>query len=198
LPTSTDEDRLKALGAAAASSGAVAMFHATGITPEATTLDQALQGTAPARTIHVTMADLRRARDHLSSAADGPLIAVSLGTPHFSPAEFRTLAALIRGRVFSPRTDVWINTSREVLERVKSDGSLQTCEAAGARIVTDTCNYVTPILRSVDGTVMTCSAKWAYYAPGNLGVGVAFGSLSDCVESAVKGEVVRDPELWRD
>jgi hypothetical protein len=57
---------------------------------------------------------------------------------------------------------------------------------------------VTPILRSVDGTVMTCSAKWAYYAPGNLGVEVAFGSLSDCVESAVQGEVVRDTELWRD
>lgn len=198
LPAATDEDRLKALGAAAASSGAIAMFHAVGITPEATTLDHALQGRPPSRTVHVTMADLRRARDHLSSAADGPLIAVSLGTPHFSVAEFRALAGLVRGRTFSTRVDVWINTSREVLERASADGSVRICEAAGARIVTDTCNYVTPILRRVDGTVMTCSAKWAYYAPGNLGVGVAFGSLSDCVESAVAGELVRDTELWRD
>src|SRR6185295_18028773 len=33
LPTNTSEDDLKALGAAAASSGAVAMFHAVGLTP---------------------------------------------------------------------------------------------------------------------------------------------------------------------
>jgi predicted aconitase len=144
------------------------------------------------------MADLRRARDQLSSASDRPLIAVSFGTPHFSVAEFAALAALIRGRSFSPPLDVWINTSREVLDRVRSDGSLLACEAAGARVVTDTCNYVTPILRNADGTVMTCSAKWAWYAPANLGVDVAFGSMADCVESAVAGELVRDTELWRD
>ena len=43
---------------------------------------------------------------------------------------------------------------------------------------------------------MTDSAKWAYYAPGNLGVEVVFGSLEDCVESAVAGRVVRDEGLW--
>ena len=52
LPADTDEDRLKALGAAAASSGAVSMFHAVGITPEAPTLDDALGGTAVAREHH--------------------------------------------------------------------------------------------------------------------------------------------------
>jgi predicted aconitase len=44
--------------------------------------------------------------------------------------------------------------------------------------------------------VMTSSAKWAWYAPGNLGVQVAFGSLRECVDSAVKGRVVRDDALW--
>ena len=38
------EDRLKALGAAAASSGAVAMFHVAGVTPEAATAEAALAG----------------------------------------------------------------------------------------------------------------------------------------------------------
>ena len=45
---------------------------------------------------------------------------------------------------------------------------------------------------------MTDSAKWAYYAPGNLGLDVAFGSVEDCVESAVRGEVVRDEGVWAD
>ena len=43
---------------------------------------------------------------------------------------------------------------------------------------------------------MTNAAKWAYYAPGMLGVEVCFGSLAECVESAVRGEVWRDPDLW--
>jgi predicted aconitase len=55
------------------------------------------------------------------------------------------------------------------------------------RLVVDTCAYVTPILRNTTGLVMTSSAKWAWYAPGNLGVQVAFGSLRECVDSAVEG-----------
>jgi predicted aconitase len=47
--------------------------------------------------------------------------------------------------------------------------------------------------RGRDGVVMTDSAKWAYYAPGNLGVDVAFGTLADCVESAVLGDVLCEP-----
>ena len=45
---------------------------------------------------------------------------------------------------------------------------------------------------------MTNSAKWAYYAPGGLGSRVAFGSLAECVRSAVAGRVVRDERLWSD
>ena len=47
LPAPRSEDQLKALGAAAASSGAVGLFHAIGITPEAPTLTDAFRGRAP-------------------------------------------------------------------------------------------------------------------------------------------------------
>jgi predicted aconitase len=43
---------------------------------------------------------------------------------------------------------------------------------------------------------MTNSAKWAYYAPGNIGVKVVFGSMEECVRSAIEGRVWRDEELW--
>ncbi len=43
---------------------------------------------------------------------------------------------------------------------------------------------------------MTNSGKVAYYAPGNLGVEVAFGSLEDCVASAAAGRIVRDESIW--
>ena len=58
LPASVQEDDLKALGAAAASSGAVAMFHAVGLTPEAATLDDAFQCEPPEETIQLTADDL--------------------------------------------------------------------------------------------------------------------------------------------
>jgi predicted aconitase len=62
--------------------------------------------------------------------------------------------------------------------------------------VADTCTYVTPILKADTKVVMTNSAKWAYYAPGNLGVSVVFGSLEECVRSASAGKIVRDEFLW--
>jgi predicted aconitase len=65
------------------------------------------------------------------------------------------------------------------------------------QVVADTCTYLAPILHDVRGAVMTDSAKWAWYAPGNIGVDVVFGSLTECVRSASLGRVWRDERLWR-
>lgn len=189
------EDRLKALGATAASSGGVALFHVVGVTPEAPTLEAVLAEGAP--TVTVRTADLRAARDLLSTATTGRLEAVSLGTPHFSVAEFRALAAeLTGGPAFRPDVDVYVSTSRAVLAQADALGYLDPVRAAGARILTDTCTYVTPVLRDGVQTVMTNSGKWAWYAPANLHVDVVLGSLGECVASARAGKVVRNDGLW--
>jgi predicted aconitase len=174
----------------------VALFHAVGITPEAPTLDDALAGAPPAAEFRVDGDALRAARDDLTTAVDGPLAAVSVGTPHFSIEEFRALAPLLDGRSIAPGVDVFVNTGRDVLALAAAEGLLRALRAAGVEIVTDTCTYITPILRETEGVVMTNSGKWAYYAPSNLGVDVAFGSLEDCVASAVAGRVVRDEAVW--
>jgi predicted aconitase len=194
LPRSVSEDRLKALGAAAASSGSVAMFHAVGVTPEAATLDEALGGATPALTFEITPDAIASARDELTSTTRTELCAVSLGTPHFSVAEFEQLADLLDGFEPAPGLELYISTGRDVLRAAGS--SADACAAAGWQIVTDTCTYVTPIIRRRDGVVMTNSAKWAWYAPANLGVDVAFGSLVECVRSAALGRVWRDESLW--
>jgi predicted aconitase len=190
----TDEDSLKALGAAAASSGAVAMFHAVGISPEAPTLDAATGGRDPVETIEVGAADLRRARDELGPAPDDAVGAVCLGTPHASLAQLERLASLADGAPF--RVPVWVNTSRDVLPPADGRGVTAALRIAGVEIVTDTCTYLAPMIGDVEGPVMTDSAKWAWYAPANLGVDVAFGSLEECVRSAREGRVVRDARLW--
>lgn len=195
LPSGTGEDRLKALGAAAASSGAVAMFHAVGVTPEAPTLEAATGG-AEVPEVPVTMERLRAARDELSTTADAALGAVCVGTPHASLAELERLARLLGGsRV---RVPTFVNTGRDVLARAEREGIARALEETGVQVVTDTCTYLTPIIGEVRGAVMTDSAKWAWYAPSNLGVQVLFGSPEDCVRSALAGRVVRDETLWAD
>ena len=181
------EDRLKALGAAAASSGAVAMFHVAGVTPEAATAEAALAGRTPKRAVVIDVDDLTRARDSLNHG-EGPLGAISVGTPHFSLAELGMLAAMVEG--LSTRVPFYVSTSRDALTRAEESGSIAGIEAFGATIVTDTCTYITPIMDDVRGVVMTNSAKWAFYAPGNLGVDVVFAGLDACVASAVSGDLV--------
>ena len=89
-----------------------------------------------------------------------------------------------------------MSTGRDVLERVAARGWTEDLSRAGVRIVTDTCTYLTPILSPRPGAVMTNSAKWAWYAPNNLGLRAIFGSLEECVESAVRGDVWHDASLW--
>ena len=195
LPAGQHEDRLKALGAAAAASGSVAMFHVVGSTPEAAPLDIALHGGEPEATEVIGLAELIAARDELTTAAalDRPA-AVSLGTPHASGAELARYAALLGGRRIHADVECLVSTGREVLtEHAESVARLR---AAGVEILVDTCSYVVPILRERRGPVMTDSGKWAYYAPGNLGASVVFGSARECIESAVAGRVVRDAGLW--
>ena len=196
LPADTHEDELKALGATAASSGSVALFHAVGVTPEASTLDEALQGGSPEEVVDVTSEMLRSARGSLATATGDRLDAVSVGTPHFSEAEFERLLASIDGRTV--RVPFYVSTGRDVLKRVEGRGWRDALEASGVTLVTDTCTYVTPILERGTEVVMTNSGKWAYYAPGNIGVQVVLGSLEECVRSAVDEEVWRDPGVFAD
>ncbi len=44
---------------------------------------------------------------------------------------------------------------------------------------------------------MTNSGKFAHYATPNTGYDVVFGSLEDCVCSAIAGRVERADAVWR-
>ena len=192
LPPPRDEDQLKALGAAAASTGAVGLFHAVGITPEAPTLSAAFAGRAPEQTIDVTPADADDALRRLSTVPDGtPISAVCLGTPHFSREEWGRLIPLLRQIAPAKGIPIYVNTGRATLRAIEAEGRLRGAEAFGLVPVADTCTYITAILKRLDGAVMTNSGKWAHYAPGNIGAKVAFGDLADCVASAATGRVVR-------
>lgn len=190
------EDQLKAVCAAGATTGRVALFHIVGVTPEAPTLEAALHGRAPKRHVAVTMPMLVEMRRKLSTARGDALDLVVLGSPHFSIDEFRQLAPLVSGRIRHPGVQFLVTTSRIVRDLASRAGLLAPLEAFGGRLTVDTCILATPMLPASVRTLMTNSAKFAYYSPGLLGTSVAFGSLRDCVESAVQGRVVVDESRW--
>jgi len=191
------EDQLKALGAAAASSGAVALFHIVGITPEAPTRVAALQGRQPQAVVDVTMQKLRAARDELSTGQVAAPDMIVLGSPHFSLAEFGALVPLLRGQRRHDAVQFLITASRIVRALATKVGYTDIIEQFGGTITVDTCILTTPMLPGKVKTLMTNSAKYAYYAPGLLDTRILYGDLKDCVRSAISGRIERDDTLWQ-
>jgi predicted aconitase len=174
LTVQPDEDQLKAFGAAAASSGGVALFHM----------------------VEVTLTVLRGARRELTHTDSNKLDMVVLGSPHFSLAEFKRLAPLLEGKRKHPDVKFLVTSSRAMTQLAQKAGLLGPLEAFGAQITVDTCILTSPMLPPEIENLMTNSAKFAYYTPGLLGRKIAFGSLEDCVNSAVAGEIIRDEAVW--
>jgi len=187
------EDQLKALCAGAASTGAAALIHILGVTPEAPDLATASGGT-PREHIHVTSAMIADTRDSLSLATGEEIHSIAFGSPHFSVDECRTVLKALNGR--RTKMPVFICTGRHVMDVLVQDQTDAALSKLGVEFVVDTCVVVTPILPH-DGTVMmTNSAKFAHYAKGNTGHDPIFGSLHECIESAVAGRLIRDASLW--
>jgi predicted aconitase len=192
----TDEDKLKALGASAASAGGVGLFHVAGVTPEAPDAATALRGEPPVQVIRITSERIATELARLSTAGASERIdAVAIGSPHLSLAEIDALERLLAGRKLA--APIYANTGRHVLKPLEAQGRRSALEQAGIVFVVDTCVVVTPIMPALKGGVlMTNSGKFAHYAPGNTGYAVTYGSLAECVESAVAGHLVREALAW--
>lgn len=168
-----DVDQLKALGAAMAASGAVALYHVEGITPEAWMME-----TGKLEKIEVGEQDIREAYGKLNTGSDPDI--VILGCPHASLKEIATLAGRLEGKKL--KKPLWICTSRATKEAATRMGLTGTIEAAGGRVVADTCTVVSPIERMGYRTIGVDSGKAASYLPGFCKQQVVFKSLDELVE----------------
>lgn len=193
MPDAIAEDDLKALGAGAAATGAVGLFHIAGVTPEAATVDAACQGEPPEQVIVLDAAMIRALRDTPGPAQGEKIDCVAVGSPHYSYAQCLRILELA-GRAFS--VPFYVCTHRLVFERLKQQDYADALEALGVVFVVDTCVVVTPILNGHEGVMMTDSAKFAHYGKGNTGYDTVFGAIEDCVASAIAGRIMRDDRLW--
>lgn len=191
VPKSVTMDDLKGFGAAIASSGATALFHLVGITPEAAVLEDCFKSTGESHTIFMSPGDIQKAEQLLCTAENDRLDWVGLGCPHFSKQEFMTLSRLINGRKIPASLLFSVFTSRKIMAWLKKKHLLKPLNDAGVKVYSDGCLLLYPNFIRSSGTLMTNSAKAANYVFSQSGFKAVYGSVEECVASAFNRKITR-------
>ena len=176
LPKDAGTDQLKALGAAMAASGAVALYHAERVTPEAHEMN--IDGL---ETFNVGKQELADTFDKLNTGSI-PDIAI-VGCPHASLNEIESLSEMLDGKRL--KRPIWICTSRVMKEEAKRKGLVDIIEKAGGKVVADTCMVVSPIEEMGYKTTGVNSGKAANYLPGFCEQNVVFHDVEELIRRLI-------------
>jgi predicted aconitase len=170
---SANTDQLKALGAAMAASGAVALYHVEDLTPEADIVEK-----KGLETISVGKSEIKETYSKLNTGKDPDI--VIFGCPHASLREISAVADKLDGKHL--KKPVWICTSRMIKEAAERMGYNEIIAKAGGSIIADTCMVVSPIEKMGYKTTGVNSGKAANYLPGFCKQDVCFANIDDLVE----------------
>jgi predicted aconitase len=179
-----DATSLKLFGAAMAASGAVALYHIGGVTPEAANFQLSIVN------CQLSIDNLDEGYAALNTQQTGPIDLVWIGCPHASLEEIELIADKLNGR--RVKSALWITAAHQVRDEAESRGWLSRIEASGGRIVSDTCLVVAPVEALGFHSIATNSGKGAFYGPSHAHVAVRFGSLEQCIATAIRGEWKND------
>lgn len=182
IPEATLEE-LKALSAALAASGGVALFHIAGLTPEADRWDgEGLE------TLEFGEGEMGGAAEELNTLReeewDGKVDLVCLGCPHTSLDEIKEISSRLRGKRVRDGTRLWIFTSRQTRSAAAGRNLLANIERAGGEVYSDCCMVVAPIEELGFRSMAVNSAKAAVYAPSTSKVDVLYRPLEECLKIA--------------
>lgn len=183
-PTS---EQLKSMMAGAAASGSVALMHIVGITPEAPTLEAAFAGNAVQETVTVTEETVAATWAKMSTKKESEIDFVAVGCPHYTINEIAKVVELMQGRKVKEGVQFWIYTTKSAQMLAQRMGYEQALAEAGVKLTMETCMLISPVETWGFKTIMTDSAKCAYYAPMQCKTDVIFGNIESCVEAAVTG-----------
>jgi predicted aconitase len=173
---------LKLFGAAMAASGAVALYHIENATPEAEIFKFQISNLK----FQITVESLEEGYAALNQSGANSVDLVWVGCPHASLEEIEQIADWFEGKRL--QSALWITAAHQVRDEAESRGLLARIEAAGGRIVSDTCLVVAPVEALGFRSMATNSGKGAFYGPSHAHVATHFGSLEQCLDVAIKGE----------
>ena len=176
-------ENFKTMGAAMASSGAVALYHMIGHTPEAPDKKSVIDDSIKPVVFGQKEYDEVCAKFDLS----GPIDFVVIGCPHTSIIEMRDIALLLDGKKL--KSGFWVCTARSVKNLADTMGYSKSIIDAGGEIICDTCPVLCCTLTQRNyKTVATNSGKMAHYAPGLWNLQPVLLNLEDCVRAGIDGK----------
>ena len=169
---------LKYLGAALASSGAVALYHVEQATPE---YKDAIKDVnlEEIEKIAVNRKYIDETRHELSTSDRKPDL-ICLGCPHVSLDEIKTISNKLVGKKL--KNQLWVCTSISVKAIADRMGYTKIIEDAGGKIVCDTCMVVAPIEELGFEVIGVDSAKAANYIPTMCGLDVIFDDFEKLIQ----------------
>jgi hypothetical protein len=163
-------DQMKALGAAMAATGAVALYHIDNVTPEAKKTDYSLTGL---EVISVEPAEIDRLFKKIL------VDAVAVGCPHCSSGELMEIARLLKGKTVTK--PLYVFAAQGIID--KNRETVGSIERSGARVFADTCMVVSPVMEQYPA-IMVNSGKALAYVPDMCGAIARIGSIEECVAVA--------------
>jgi len=171
-------DELKALGAAMAATGSVALYYVEDVTPPPPAASSGMAAQqAQVERISLDREDIDEVYEqHPADGCD----AVAIGCPHCSREELERAARLLSGR--RVKKELWICTARRTAEA--NPHLVAAIEESGARVFCDTCMVVSPAAERFS-KMLTCSGKALAYLPGLAGVRAGYAGLEECIEAAL-------------
>ncbi|CAN5871514.1 aconitase X [soil metagenome] len=186
-------DDLKHLGASLASYGSMAMFHVAGKTPEAPTVDAAVGPEGISQDIIVRDDDIEAVLER-NGVPGKPVDVVVFTAPQLSLFEIRKLAQLIEGRHVCEHTTLLATTNASTWQTAEDEGYVKVIEQAGGLVLRGVCWYLMEPQKMREAfaweRVVTNSAKLVNIIQAH-GYEAVLCTTEECVEAAVRGEVVR-------
>jgi predicted aconitase len=189
IPENISFDHLRALLTPQPVSGAVAMCHIVGVTPEAPTVEEALGHKKPEMTVKIGKKELREGWESLHTADKDEVEVVSFGCPQLGITEIGKVARLLEGKKVAGSVKFVVSTVEQIYILAKRMGFIEMIENAGGIVVNGICVMGFPYgqLEKPATTGATNSAKAASYQ-ARSGIKIQYGSFEDCVNAAIKGK----------
>ena len=170
-------DQLKWLGAALASSGAVALYHVENTTPESKWALKVIKEEKIEK-LSINRVNIDETKVKLSTTDEKPDL-ICVGCPHASLEEIKRVAEIVAGRRLENM--LWVCTSISVKAASDRMGYTKIIEKAGGKMVCDTCMVVAPIEELDYKVVGVDSAKAANYVPNMCGLDVVYNDLENLI-----------------
>jgi hypothetical protein len=166
----TSRDSLKQLSAAVATTGMTNMFHCN-----------TCSDTKGIERISVEAKDIRRTIQELSTASCKKCDLVFIGCPHCSLGEMKQIAQTVQGKKVKHGTEFWVCTSSHIKETARD--YVNEIEKSGGQVLDGVCTVVSWTEKLGIETIMTNSAKTAYYAPTLSKAETILSPMKDCLRA---------------